>query len=689
MILVGLRPEDALAVLVKEVPSPEDFNAFLIVQADGRVRVMSGKIEMGQGVMTSQAQLVSEELGVALGAIDLVLGDTDVCPWDRGTFGSLSTRMFGPVLRAAAARARVELFALASARLGVPPTSLVVHEGLVQVVDDPDAHVTYGELSKGARLTRVVGEAGVLHAAADFQVMGRSPARLDARDKVTGAAKYAADVRRPGLLHARVLRPPMHGSKRSKLVTSAARALPGVLVVELPDLVAVLHANPEGAAAALERLSVEWTQPEATLDPENIGEHLQASATGEKTVVERGSLATGRAASAKSFFETFRKGYVAHAAIEPHAALAELVHGVMTVWASTQTPFPTRDRIALAVGLAAQKVRVITPFLGGGFGGKSADEQAIEAARLAQKVGRPVQVAWTRAEEFFFDHFDPASVVTVTAGLDAQGLMSVWDARIIAAGDRGSTPFYAVPNVLVRSSGGTAYGEAAAGASLHPFAVGPWRGPGANMNVFASESMVDLMASATGVDPVAFRLKNLTDERMKRVVQAAAKAFGWTPAVAPSRRGVGVACSIDAGSYVATMAEVKVDAATGHVAVLRLVCAIDLGVVVNPEGARQQVEGGLSMGLGYALFEELRFRGGAVLDRNFDSYRLPCFSHVPHLETVFVKNDALAPQGAGEPPITTTGAVIANAIFDATGARLTRLPMTAERVKQAMAREAR
>jgi len=279
-------------------------------------------------------------------------------------------------------------------------------------------------------------------------------------------------------------------------------------------------------------------------------------------------------------------------------------------------------------------------------------------------------------------------VVKIASALDRNGKISLWDYSVFAAGERAASVFYAVSNARVRSAGRTGYGEAAAGASVHPFAVGSWRGPGANMNVFATESQIDLMAAAAGVDPLQFRLQNLTDDRMRRVLMGAASAFGWQPAAAPSGRGVGIACVIDAGTYVATMAEVRVDSASGKITVLRIVCAQDMGLVVNPEGARMQIEGGLTMGLGYALTEELRFHGGEILDRNFDSYEIPRFGWVPRVEAVLIKNDELAPQGGGEPAITTTGAVIANAVFDAIGARVFRLPLLPDRVRQAIASKA-
>jgi nicotinate dehydrogenase subunit B len=469
-----------------------------------------------------------------------------------------------------------------------------------------------------------------------------------------------------------------------RLDTSAAQHLPGITLVNKEDLIAVLHADPEAAEAALARIKAEWKAPDSAVDSESIHEHLVSQAAPMKILEEHGDVAAARAKASRVFETTYQKGYVAHAAIEPHAALAAVEASKARIWASTQTPFPTRDRVAQVLGLPPERARVITPFVGGGFGGKSADLQAIEAARLAQITGKPVQVAWSRAEEFFNDTFDPASVVKLVSGADSNGKISFWDYAVYSAGDRGAVSCYDIPDARFRSSGGPSYGAPDRPASLHPFAVGPWRAPGANMNVFATESQIDTMAAAAKIDPLEFRLRNVSDPRMRRVLRAAADAFGWQAAPAPSRRGFGVACNVDAGTYVATMAEVAVDSVTGRIAVTRVVCAQDMGIVVNPEGARMQIEGGITMGLGYALSEELRFRGGEILDLNFGSYEIPRFSSAPRIDIVLVKNDELAPQGGGEPPITTTGAVIANAVFDATGVRVCRLPMTAERLRAAI-----
>jgi CO/xanthine dehydrogenase Mo-binding subunit len=303
----------------------------------------------------------------------------------------------------------------------------------------------------------------------------------------------------------------------------------------------------------------------------------------------------------------------------------------------------------------------------------------IEAARLAKLSGGPVQVAWSRKEEFFNDTFRPAAVIKVRSGIDGDKRIVFWDYDNHFAGTRSSQPFYDIPHYRVLSRGGWMRGSDA-----HPFNVGAWRGPGSNTNVFAMESQIDIMAAAAEMDPLEFRLRNLTDKRMRRVLEAAAAKFGRKFVKAPSGRGYGIACTDYLGTYVATIAEVRVDKSTGKIRVERVVCALDMGEVINPEGARLQIEGCVTMGLGYVLTEEIRFKGGQILDENFDSYEIPRFSWLPKIETVLVDNPELPPHGCGEPPITPMGAVIANAVHDATGARLFELPMTPERVKAAV-----
>jgi isoquinoline 1-oxidoreductase len=661
---------------------PEDINAYLHIAEDGSVTLYSGKIEMGQGAMTSLTQEAAEELGVALDAIHIVMGDTDTCPWDMGTFGSLTTRMFGPAVRAAAAQARLVLTDLAAERLGVPRSSLAVENGVVYVMGNRGRTVSFGELARGERITHTVDERAVLRAVEQFTVMGRSPKRLDGHEKVTGQAKFAGDIRLPGMLYARILRPPAHGATVTHVNTQAARAVPGVTVVNEDGLVAVLAADPETAEKALALVEAESAVPAATVDTESIFDHIVRVAPAPDTTEREGSLEAGRRQSATTFDHTYYNSYVAHAPIEPHTAVAEITNGKATVWSSTQAPFSQQQAIARAIGFRPEAVRVITPYVGGGFGGKVPGQQAVEAARLAKITGKPVQVCWTRAEEFFYDTFRPAAVMQVTSGIDADGRIVLWDYQVYGAGSRGSDVFYDIPNRSVR-----VYGEwRGAPDGMHPFAVGAWRAPAANSNRFAAEQQMDMMAAAAGMDTLEFRLKNTKDKRMTAVLEAVAEAYGWEPAVAPrkSGRGRGLACGIDAETYVALAADVTVDPSTGAVTVERVVCAQDMGLVVNPDGARMQMEGCIAMGLGYVFSEEVRFEGGNILDTNFDTYGLPRFSWMPAIDTVLVSNDDQPPQGGGEPAIINMGAVVANAVFDATGARVYRLPMTPERVLAAI-----
>jgi nicotinate dehydrogenase subunit B len=662
---------------------PADLNAYLRIGEDGTVTVYSGKIEMGQGVMTSLAQMAADELDVSLESINMIMGDTDLCPFDNGTYGSMSTRFFGPALRTAAAEARAILVELASEHLKVPKEKLAAENGAVFVAADRTARVTYGQLARGQKITRRLDGKAVLKPLADFKLMGRPVKRLDAVAKVTGKAQYAGDIRLPGMLHARILRPPAHGAKIKHLDTSEVEKSPGVALVQEEGLIAVLHADPEAAEKALAGIKAEFDVPKATVDNDTIFDYLVQAAPQAEESERKGDLAEGERGAASLFEHRYVNGYGAHAPIETHTALAVVERGGALVWTSTQVPFPNQQQVAQALGLPPQKVRIFTPFVGGGFGGKSSTGlQAVEAARLSKATGKPVQVCWSRAEEFFYDTFRPAAVVKVKSGIDSKGKVVLWDYHVYFAGSRSAEQFYDVPNNLIRT-----YGEWMGSATkVHPFGVGPWRAPGANINVFARESQIDIMAAKAKADPLEFRLNNTSDRRMRSVLQAAADRFGWKKAVSPSKRGFGIACGIDAGTYVAEIAEVQVDKETGAVKVKRIVCAQDMGIVINPEGAKMQMEGCVTMGLGYSLSEDVRFRGGEILDRNFDTYELPRFSWLPRIEAILVENDELTPQGGGEPAIVPVGAAIANAIFDATGARLFQLPMTPARVKQALGR---
>ena len=658
---------------------PADFNAFLRVGADGRVTCFTGKIEMGQGIVTSLAQMLADELDVPLEAVDMTMGDTDLCPWDMGTFGSRTTRFFGPPLREAAAEARAILIQLASEHLQLNENQLTVKEGVVVDKNNSGNRITYAELAKGKSIEKHLPKKPSLKNVSEFSIVGRPALRKDSLAKVTGKAQFAGDIRIPGMLHARILRPPVHGAKLKSVDTSDLREDKEIKIVQERDLIAVLHLYPDVAEQALSKIKATFNVPEAKVNPKTIFKHLVSMAPEGEVVTQGGNVNEGERDARETFEATYLNQYVAHATIETHTALAKIDKDRVTVWASTQRPFGAKEEVAQALGIPSQKVRVIAPYVGGGFGGKSQNSQAVEAARLAKLTGRPVQVARSRQEEFFYDTFRPAAIVKIRSGVSEANRIVYWNFDVYFGGPRGAEQFYDIPHHRELS-----HGHYTGLPGVHPFGTGPWRAPGSNTNTFARESHIDIMAAKMATDPLAFRLKNLSDQRMIGVLKAAAEKFGWRASPAPSGRGFGLACATDAGAFVATMAEVEVDQESGRVRVKRIVCAQDMGLAINPEGAKIQMEGSLMMGLGYTLTEEVRFDGGRILDRNFDTYEIPRFSWLPKIETVLVENSGTPPAGGGEPPIVCMGGVIANAIFDATGARLFELPMTPERIKNAL-----
>jgi isoquinoline 1-oxidoreductase len=558
---------------------------------------------------------------------------------------------------------------------------LVVKEGDVFDPKNKKNQVTYAQLTKGKKIERHLEKKPPFKNPSEFIIVGQPMLRRDSRQKVTGQAKYAGDVLFAEVLHAKILRPPSHDAKLKIVDVTEAEKVDGVRIIQDGDFVAVLHKYPDVAEKALAKIKAQFDRPAATLDDKNIFDHLLKVAPQGEIAAQGGNLSEGEKLAQDVIEKKYLNSYVAHAPIEPHTATAKFEGDKITVWASTQTPFGLKDGIVEALGLPPQNVRVIPPFVGGGFGGKTSNRQGVEAARLAKLAGKPVQVAWSRAEEFFYDSFRPAAIVQIKSGITNTGKIVLWDYGVYFAGQRGAQQFYDIPNHRT-----TIYGSGwRGGQGSHPFSTGAWRAPSNNTNTFARESQIDAMASAAGIDPLEFRLMNLKDGRMIRVLKAAADKFGWKPAKAPSGRGWGISCGTDAGTYVAHMAEVEVEKNSGHVQVKRVVCAQDMGLVVNPEGARIQMEGCITMGLGYALTEEIHFKGGEILDLNFDTYEIPKFSWTPEIETVLIDAKDSPPQGGGEPAIICMGAVVANAIYDAVGARLLQLPMTPERVTAGLA----
>jgi isoquinoline 1-oxidoreductase len=634
---------------------------------------------MGQGPITSLPQMMADELNVPLEKIKMIMGDTDLCPYDAGTWGSQTIQTFGPAMRAAAAEARGVLVDLASAKLGVPASQLEVKDGMVIDLKNPKNRVSYAQLAKGKKLERVLDLKPEVEDFKKFTYVGKPYKHADAKEKVTGQAKYAGDLKLPGMVFARILRPPSHGAKLTTVDISGAEQVKGTQVVRDGDFIAVLNENRDRADEAIVKIKAEYSFNELKVNDKTLFDRMVGADSRVNVVRSNGDLEAGIQQSDRIFESEFYDPYVAHAAIETHTALAKLEGDKMTIWASTQSPFGLQDGIARDLGFPREEVRVITPFVGGGFGGKGAYQQGVEAAKIAKLSNKPVMLVWTRDEEFFYDTFHPAGVVRIKSGIDKEGMIKLWDYNLYYAGSRGSDTIYDVPNAKT-----TSYNQNMDAVQIHPFGTGAWRAPNNNTNTFARESQIDIMASAAGIDPLEFRLKNLKDEKMIACWKAVADKFGYVPAKTPSGRGIGIACGSDAGSWVAFMAEVKVDKNTGKVQVLRVACAQDMGLCVNPQGALIQMEGCIMMGLGYTLTEEIQFEGGNIKNRGFDNYEIPRFSWTPKMDCIILDRMDKPPKGGGEPAIIGIGAIVANAIHDATGARLYRVPMTPARVLEAL-----
>ena len=654
-----------------------NFNAYIRVKEDGRINCYTGKIEMGQGIITSLAQVVADELEVPINMVDMVMGDTELCPYDAGTWGSLTTRFADPVLRAAAAEAREILVGLAAIKLGISEANLKLKNGLIYEAENPSNKTTYAQLTKGKKIVKNLETKPAIKKSSEFKLIGKPIISTDAIAKVTGTAQYSGDVKLSGMVYATVVRPKIVGSKKVAVDASQLDNFFGVELINVGDLVAVVHLDPEVSSKAARKVKVSWDAPEQKMDNETIFNYLEDNISNNDIFEEEGSLEVGKINSKTILKAQYQDGYKAHAPMETHTATCYFEDDKLTIWTSTQTPFGTQDQLAKALEIPKENVHVKQIFLGGGFGGKIYNQQAIEAALIAKSCKKPVQLVWSRKEEFMYDKFRPAAVINVTSGVDENGKLNLWEFDIYCAGTRGTKLFYDVENNKTRM-----FNER----DIHPFGTGAWRAPGNNSTTFARESHIDVTAFETGIDPLEFRLKNLKSENMIAALKLGAEEFGWNR-TKKEGHGFGIALGEDAGTSVVMIAEVHVDKKTGVVTPIKLVCSQDMGQVVNPHGATVQTEGGITMGLGYALYEDIEFNGGLVKSRNFSNYTITKFSNTPKIECLFMNKMDSKPQGGGEPAIICVGGAIANAVFDACGARVTRMPLTPERVLKTLNKE--
>jgi nicotinate dehydrogenase subunit B len=603
---------------------PQEVGPWLHVGEDGMVTVFTGKAEMGQNTRTALVQGVAEELRRPVSSVKLIMADTDLVPYDAGTFGSRSMPDMLPQLRKVAATAR-------------------------RVIEEHG-----GDIGRGQKLLATVHiEETGLTPPADWNVLGQPVPKVDGRAFVTGEHRYASDRTLPGMLHAVVIRPPAAGAALASVDTAGAQ---GATVVRDGDFLAVAAPDITTARRAASTLKPEWKTIAQPSDSELFA--ILKNTAKPRTESTKGSIEEGLAAADHKLSATYTAAYIAHAPLEPRAALASWENDKLTVWTGTQVPFGVKSELASAFHIPESQVRVIVPDTGSAYGGKHTGEAAIEAARIAKQAGKPVKLVWTREDEFTDAYFRPAGVIEVQSGVTKDGALTAWEFHNYNSGGSGLATLYDVPHQRVHFH-----------PSESPLRQGSYRGLAATANHFAREVHMDEIAHQLKKDALEFRLSNMKDPRFRTVLQRAAEAFGW------GKRTGGIAGGFEKGSYVATVAEVNADKELKRVRVERVVIAFECGAIVNPDCLRNQVEGGLIMGLGGALFERIRFENGRILNPRFSRYRVPRFTDIPVIETVLVDRKDLPSAGAGETPIVAIAPAISNAIFATTGVRLRSLPM--------------
>jgi isoquinoline 1-oxidoreductase len=625
-----------------------EVSAWVHIDGDGRITGYTGKTEIGQNIRTSLAQAIADELRVPLDRVSLVMADTDLVPFDMGTFGSLSTPRMAPQLARAAAAAREMLIDRAAAQWSVDRATLTVADGKVA---GQGRSAGFGELTKGQKLAGAV-PAGVSPSPVEkWTLRGTAPKKVDGLAFVTGRHRYTPDLTRPGMLYGAVIRPVGYTGTLASMDESAARAMTGVTVVRDGTFAGVVAPTERIARKAASAVKAEWKVPPDLPSSQTVFEHLKSTGSAESgrggAPAASGDVAAARASAAKTFDASYRIPYIAHVPLEPRSAVAEWSEGKLTVWTGTQRPFGVRSELAEAFRIAETQVRVVVPDTGSAYGGKHTGEFAVEAARLAKAAGKPVKLVWNRSEEFRFGYFRPAGVIDVKAAVDGDGRITAWEFDNWNSGPSAIQTPYEIPNRRIQFH-----------RSDSPLRQGSYRGLAATANHYVREMHMDAIARGLGVDAVEFRLTHLTDERMRNVLKAAAEKIGW-PKPSAAGRALGIACGTEKGSYVATAAELS--PAPKGFKVECLVVAFECGAIVNPDGLDNQVEGAVVQGLGGALSEAIEFEGGRLLNGSMAQYRVPRFKDIPRIDVVLLDRKDLPSAGAGETPIVCVAPAIGSA----------------------------
>jgi nicotinate dehydrogenase subunit B len=708
---------------------PTVLDSWMAIAKDGTVTVFTGKVELGTGVVTALAQIVAEELDVRFDKVFMDSGDTDKAVDQGVTAAARTIERGGPQLRQAAAAARQELLKLAAARLDSGVDMLTVTDGVVSVVGDPSRIISYGDLLGGKRFNVKITASGSgwdmkvapqvpAKDPKQYKIVGKSIPRVDLPEKFTGEFVYSQDVSVPDMLHGRVLRPATSLSMPTDVDESSIKNIPGVVkVVRESSFVGVVAQTEWAAIQAARALKVTWSEPTLKMPsgPDEVFDYLKNTKSfKDNVVINRGNVDAAFSQAHKVMEATYYWPFQLHGMMGPPCAVADVRADKATIWAGTQGPFRTRDAIATMLRIPPKNVHLMYREGSGSYGRLECDDAAEDAALMSRAVGKPIRVQWMREDEHAWDPKGPAQYTTVRAGVDAQGNVIAWDFmdRSFPWTASEGNPLLASSQIGLKPTTAGFLNGAGGGGQIYTFenqkvlaADIPWvqkgdwplrtsnlRAPGDLARVFASESFVDEIASSQGVDPVQFRLKYLTsDKRISEVLMATVKKAGWTdrPSPAPvssatKATGRGVAAANRANTMTAAVAEIELDKSTGEVTVKKITLAHDCGLIVNPDGLKNQIEGNIIQGVSRALLEEVEFDTSGQKNLDWGSYPVIRFNQVPDVEIVLINRPEMQPLGGGEPSIVPITAAIGNAIFDATGVRLRRTPFTPQRVLAAL-----
>jgi nicotinate dehydrogenase subunit B len=662
---------------------PKEVDSFLAIKADGTVTIYTGKVDLGTGLRIAIRQMAAEELDLPIDAVTLVEGDTALTPDQGSTGGSTGLTRGGVEVRQAAATAR-------QAVLKLPP----------------------GQRPNGRFFLKVDPKAP-LKDPAQYKVVGKPLARPDLPAKCTGRHTYVQDFVLPGMLHGRVIRPSAVGAKLLSVDESSIRGVPDVRVVHIANFLGVVAKDEWAAVCAARELKTTWSAGTGLPGSDGLAQYVRNSRTAQiQTIVNRGDAPAALESSAKRFSATYFWPNQSHGSIGPSCAVADVrADGSATVWSSSQGPHGLRQNLSKVFGLPEAKVRVVYLDGAGCYGGNGNEDVAADAVLLSKTIGQPVRVQWMRHDEHGWDPKGPQQLLDVEAGIDSEGHIQAWRTSMWApAAVPGSRPLLAADAAGIAQDHGQGAGLLTQNADppysagnvqvvVNSIAESPLRpsnlrAPGKIANVFAVETFTDELAHAAGLDPLEFRLRGLSDPRGIEVLKRAAEMFGWQERPSPNPnagqasvigRGIAYARYKQAENYVALAMEVEVDTTTGKISVRRIVCAHDCGLVVNPDALRNQIEGCIVQTLSRALHEEVKFDASRVTSVDWSSYPILTFPEVPTIEVALVNRPELPLLGAGEASCVTVAAALANAVFDATGAKLRVAPFTPQRVKAALA----